>query len=90
MGESFLDLTGENLDDAKELLAVGEGEYTIRLVDWRSDSKGSITQYDKNEHPYIMPIFEVIDCEEAEYAKNFSHFLRLTYEDMTGIMLSGI
>lgn len=83
MGESFLDFTDDDLDSAVEPQAVEEGEYTLKLADWKTDKKGAVLQKDKNDHPYIMPIIEVIECEEAEYAKRFSHFLPLIHEDMT-------
>ncbi len=82
MGESFLDLADDNLADAVEPKAADEGEYTIRLTDWRTDKKGSIIQKDRNDNPYILPIFEIIECEEAEFAKGFSHFLRIPYDGM--------
>ncbi len=83
MGESFLDFMDEDLDGAVEPQAVEEGEYILKLVDWKTDKKGAILQKDKNDAPYIMPIFEVIECEEAEFAKGFSSFLRIPYADMT-------
>lgn len=82
MGESFLDFTDEDLDGATEPQAVEGGEYTLKIVDWKADKKGAVLQKDKNDEPYIMPIFEVIECEEAEFAKNFSHFLRIPHKDM--------
>lgn len=82
MGESFLDFTEDNLNDAIEPKAVEEGEYTIRIIDWRTDKKGTVLQKDKNDNPYIMPILEVIECPEAKFAKNFSHFLRLPHTEM--------
>lgn len=82
MGESFLDLTDYNLDEATEPQAVEEGEYTLKLVDWKTDDKGAILRKDKNGEPYIMPLLEIIECEEAEYAKSFSQFLRIPHGDM--------
>ena len=78
--ESFLDLTEESLDNAKEPMAVEEGEYTVRLLDWKTDKSGNVIILDKNEEPYMMPILEVIECEEAEYAKPISHFIRIPNE----------
>lgn len=80
--ESFLDLTDEKLDDAKEPQVVEEGDYTVRISDWRTTKDGNVVALDKNEQPYIMPILEVIECEEAEYAKPVSHFLRIPNTDM--------
>lgn len=80
--ESFLDLTGESLDDAKEPVAVEEGEYTLKLVDWRTGKDGNVVTMDKNDEPYMMPILEIIECEEAEYAKPVSHFLRVPTDAM--------
>lgn len=79
--DSFLDLTGESLEDAREPSVVEEGEYTIRLADWKVNKKGNVVSLDKNDQPYMMPIFEIIECEEAEYAKQFSHFLRISNTD---------
>ena len=84
MGDSFLDFTeaGDSLNDAVEPQAAGDGEYTLRIADWSTDKKGSILRLDKNEEPYVMPIFEIIECEEAEHAKSFSQFLRIPHADM--------
>lgn len=82
MGESFLNFTDEGLEDATEPQAAEEGEYTLKLVDWRSDDKGAVLRKDKNGEPYIMPLFEIIECEEAEFAKSFSQFLRIPHDDM--------
>ena len=82
MGESFLDFTEDKLDSATEPQAVEGGEYTIKLVDWKTDKLGVVIQEDKNGAPYIMPQFDVIECEEATYAKSFSHFLRVPHADM--------
>lgn len=83
MGESFLDFTGDSLDDATEPQAVEEGEYTLQITDWRTDKKGAVLQMDKNGHPYAMPIMEVIECPEAEFAKAFSVFLRIPHDEMS-------
>jgi len=83
MGESFLDFTDEGLEKATEPMAVEGGEYTIKLVDWKTDKKGTIIQIDKNGYPYILPIFEVVECEEAEFAKRFSSFIRIPHDDMS-------
>ena len=82
MGESFLDFTDDNLDEASEPMAAEDGEYTLRIADWRADKKGAVLQLDKNDEPYIMPVLEIIDCEEAEFAKNFSQFLRIPHKGM--------
>ncbi len=79
--DSFLDLTDESINEAKEPMAVEEGEYTLRLMDWKAAKDGGIIILDKNEQPYMMPILEIIECEEAEYAKPLSHFLRIPNED---------
>lgn len=80
--DSFLDLTEESLDDAKEPKAVEEGEYTLRIADWRTGKDGSVVTLDKNDQPYMMPILEVIECEEAAFAKPVSHFLRIPNSEM--------
>ncbi len=80
--DSFLDLTEEKLDDAKEPTAVEEGEYTLRIADWRTSKDNNVVALDKNDQPYMMPILEVIECEEAEHAKTISHFLRIPNSEM--------
>jgi hypothetical protein len=80
--ESFLDLTEESLDNAKEPKAVEEGEYSLRLIDWRTGKDGNVVTLDKNDQPYMMPIFEVIECEESEFAKPITHFLRVPIAEM--------
>jgi hypothetical protein len=83
MGESFLDFMEEDLDGAVEPQAVEEGEYTIKLIDWKTDDKGTVLRKDRGGAPYILPFIEVIECEEAQYAKGFTHFLRIPHADMT-------
>ena len=80
---SFLDLSDENLDDAIEPKAVEEGEYTLKLADWKTNDKGEVVKEDVNGHPFIMPVIEIVECPEAEYAKPITHFLRLPHDDMT-------
>jgi len=80
---SFLDLSNENLDDAKEPKCVDEGEYTLSITDWKTDEEGKVEKRDLNDNPFIMPVLEVIECEEAEYAKPITHFLRLPYPEMS-------
>jgi len=84
MGESFLDFTDgeEDLDGAVEPQAAEDGEYTLKLVDWQTDKKGSVLRKDKNDDPYVMPLFEIIECEEAEFAKSFSQFLRIPHDGL--------
>ena len=79
---SFLDLTDERLEDAVEPKAVDDGEYTLKLVDWMTTDSGEVTRKNSSDNPYIMPIFEIIECEEAVFAKNISHYLPLLHEDM--------
>jgi len=81
--DSFLDLTDEKIEDAKEPMAVEEGEYTVRIADWKTGKDGNVVSMDKNDQPYMMPILEVIECEEAEYAKQFGHFLRVPTSDLS-------
>jgi len=80
---SFLDLTDENLEDAIEPKAAPDGEYTIKLADWKTTDDGNVQKEDTNGNPYIMPVLEIIECPEAEYAKPFSHFLRLPHDGMS-------
>jgi len=79
---SFLDLTDAKMEDAVEPKAVDDGEYTLKLVDWMTTDSGDITRMNASGNPYIMPIFEIIECEEATYAKNISHYLPLLHEEM--------
>jgi len=80
---SFLDLTDERMEDAVEPKAVNDGEYTLQITNWKTDDNGNVAKKDANDNPYIMPILEVCECPEAEYAKPITHFLRLTHEDMS-------
>jgi hypothetical protein len=83
VADYMMDFTGESLDDGRELVAVDEGEYTVQIKDWKSDDDGKIRLIDTNGNPYMMPILDIVNCEEAEYSKTFTHFLRLPNEDMT-------
>ena len=80
---SFLDLSGEKLEDAVEPKAVDEGEYTLIIADWKTNDSGEVLRKDVNGAPYIMPVLEVTECPEAEYAKPFTQFLRIPHADMT-------
>ena len=80
---SFLDLTEEKLEDAIEPKAVDEGEYTLILVDWKTTDSGEVLREDVNGNPYIMPVLEVTECPEADFAKPFTHFLRIPHAEMT-------
>lgn len=83
METGFLDLTDESMEDAHEPQAVEEGEYTLRITDWRTSKTGDVIMLDKNDEPYMMPILEVIECEEADFAKPIVHFLKILNEDMS-------
>lgn len=80
--ESFFDLADQNLDDAIEPKAAPAGEYTVEIMDWRTDANKNVVQKDKNDLPYVMPVLQVVECPEAEYAKQFSHFLRIPSKDL--------
>lgn len=81
--DSFLDLTEESLDNAKEPKAAEEGEYTLRIFDWKTGKDGNVVLLYQEDRPYLMPIFEIIECEEAEYAKSLTHFLGIPTSEMT-------
>ena len=80
---SFLDLTEENLDNAVEPKAVDDGEYTLKITDWKTDDKGSVVKENQNGNPFIMPVLEIVECAEAEYAKAITKYLPLPHPDMT-------
>ena len=82
MADYMLDFTNDNLEDGKERQAVSEGEYRLRIKDWKSDDDGNIRMMDKNDNPFIMPILEIIDCPEAEYAKDIMHYMPLLHDEM--------
>ena len=84
----FYDFGEDNLDDAVEPQAVPEGEYTVVIADWKSTEDGAIVQEDKNGNPYLMPLLDVVDCEEAAYAKRFSYFMGLPHDDMDSKQLN--
>lgn len=81
--DSFLDVADENLENAKEPMAVEEGEYTLRLSDWKTGKDGNVVSLDKNDMPYMMPVLEIIECEDAEFAKPLSHFLRVPNPELS-------
>lgn len=82
MTEYMLDFSDDDLESGRELVAADEGEYRVRIKDWRTDEDGSIVRKTADGRPYILPVLEVIDCEQAEYTKDFSHFLWLIDDDM--------
>ena len=80
---TFLDFSDTNLESAIEPKAVDDGEYALKIVDWKTTDDGEITKEDTNGNPYIMPVMEIIECPEAEYAKPITHFIRLPHDGMT-------
>lgn len=80
---SFLDLSDERMEDVVEPKAVDDGEYTLKLIDWLTTVDGEVTRINSNDQPYIMPRLEIIDCEEAIFAKNISYYLPLVHSSMT-------
>jgi hypothetical protein len=78
----FYDFSGQNLDDAIDPQAVPEGEYTVQIADWKANDAQEIILEDKNGNPYVMPLLDVVDCEEAAYAKRFSFFMSLPHSEM--------
>lgn len=80
---SFLDLSDEKMENVVEPKAVPDGEYTLKLIDWLTTDNGEVTRMNANDKPYIMPILEIIECEEAIYAKNISHYIPLIHADMS-------
>jgi len=89
MSENFLDFMEDGLENAVEPQTAENGEYTIELVDWKTNDEGKVVKKDTNGNPFIMPVFEVVDCEGAEFIKGFNHFLRLPRKDMTKKELNG-
>ena len=79
---SFFDFNDVDFKDVIEPKPAEEGEYTIRIIDWKTDKKDSKTLMDKNDEPFLMPSFEIIDCEEALYAKNFNAYIKLPHKEM--------
>jgi hypothetical protein len=77
MSDYMIDLSNDNLEEGRERQAVKEGEYTLRIKDWKSDDDGKIKMTNEKGFPYIMPILEVINCEEAEFSKDITHYLAL-------------
>ena len=83
MADYMMDYSDENLEEGKELIAVDDGEYTVRIKDWKSDDDGRIKMEDKNGNPFMMPILEIINCEEADYSRDIMHYLPSPTADMT-------
>ena len=88
MGDYFIDLSEENLDEAKEPKALA-GEYTVAITDWKTDDDGKIRCETAEGKGYLMPKLEVVDCPEAEYSKGMSHFMWLPEDWMDAKKLNG-
>ena len=69
---SILDLSNENFDDVVEPEAVEPGEYQLRILEVKIDN-------DKNDEPYVMPRFEIVDQPTA---KDFTKFLRIPHKGL--------
>ena len=74
---SFFDAMEVGLEDAQEPTCVEAGEYEIELTGWKRTEDGEIFRTDTNGLKFIMPVLEVRNCEAEEYAKPFTHFLRI-------------
>jgi len=73
MSDSMLDIAAGDLDDAQELKPVRSNEEVkLQVIDVRCDR-------DKNDNPYIMPTFEILDFPTA---KNFTKYLALPTDEM--------
>lgn len=82
MSDYFMDFSNDDLDKGKELQAVPEGEYRVRIKDWKTTEDGKFVRTTEDGRPYIMPVLEIIGCPEAEYAKDFTHFMWMLDSDM--------
>ncbi len=71
MEETFLDVDCSNAPEIT--IAEGGREYNITWL-------GGIIGVDRNDHPYFMPRFEVV---EEPYMKDFTDFLGLPYEGIS-------
>ena len=78
---SFFDAMEAGLEDAQEPKCVEAGEYEVRITGWKRTEDGDIIRSDSNGLPFIMPVLEVINCPDAEYAKPLTHFLRIPDSD---------
>lgn len=77
MSDYMLDFSDENLDGARDLMAADEGEYRVRIKDWKTDDDGKIVKLNDDDKPFIMPILEIVNHPDADYFKDFTHFLWL-------------
>ena len=79
---NFFDYSDENFDEVVDPKPVPEGEYTIQIMDFKADDEGNIILKNKSGNPYVLPLIDVVDCEEAVYAQRFSHYMGLPHGDM--------
>ena len=79
----FYDMGEEGLDDAVEPTPVPAGEYRVKIIDWMTDDEGNVIRLDTNDAPFILPKLSVIDCEGADYAPDFTYFLRMPNDEQT-------
>jgi hypothetical protein len=77
MSDYMLDFSNDDLEDGQRLQAASDGEYRLRLKDWKMDEDGKIKLTSANGKPYIMPIFEIINCPEEDYTKDITHYIGL-------------
>lgn len=75
---TILDHSFDDVVEPTTLPADTEAE--LRIVSVRVDS-------DKNGYPYMMPFFEVAS---DDYAKEFSHFIRLPHDELSAKELNKV
>lgn len=66
---SILDMTNEDFDNVVEPEPVEPGEYQLKILEVKQDK-------DKNDEPYLLPRFEVVDQPTS---KDFTKFIRLPH-----------
>jgi hypothetical protein len=78
----FIDVRDENLDEGKPLGAAPEGEYRVRIKNWKSDDDGKVVLENAAGNPYLMPQLEITNHPDSATFKDFYHYLGLPNEDM--------
>lgn len=82
-----LDLTQYQNEDRRPLDAAPAGEYEIALLKFKKDEDGGIVLFSERdgvERRYIMPMFEIVNHPDADSFKEFTHYLELPGDHLTG------
>ena len=78
-----IDLSGYDVAGATHLTTADDDEYEVKIISMKTDEEsGDIKMEDSSGQEYMLPKLEVVNHEDADNFKDFTHFMRLPNNDM--------